>query len=112
MSIKRGELWLVNFDPAFGTEIQKTRPVLVVSNNIANHKNTKISLIPLSSQVRALGITVIVEPDITNGLTVPSMVKVPDICTFDKRRLVHKLGVLTPEKMTEVEMKLKKHLGL
>jgi mRNA interferase MazF len=31
--IKRAEVWLVNFDPAIGTEIRKTRPALVVSSD-------------------------------------------------------------------------------
>jgi len=33
MRISRGEIWLVNFDPAIGAEIRKTRPVVVVSSD-------------------------------------------------------------------------------
>ena len=33
MRIKRGEIWLVNLDPTVGTEIQKTRPVVVVNSD-------------------------------------------------------------------------------
>ena len=33
---KRGEIYLVNFDPAIGSEIKKTRPALILQNNIAN----------------------------------------------------------------------------
>ncbi|MGL5805013.1 MAG: type II toxin-antitoxin system PemK/MazF family toxin [Xenococcaceae cyanobacterium] len=33
---KRGEIYLVNFDPTIGFEIQKTRPALIVQNNVAN----------------------------------------------------------------------------
>jgi mRNA interferase MazF len=32
----RGEIYLVNFDPTIGAEISKTRPALIVQNNIAN----------------------------------------------------------------------------
>ncbi len=39
MSIKRGEIWLANLDPTVGGEIRKTRPVLVVSNDINNIHN-------------------------------------------------------------------------
>ena len=33
---KRGEIYLVNFDPTVGSEIQKTRPALILQNNISN----------------------------------------------------------------------------
>ena len=34
--MKRGEVWWVNFDPSIGGEIQKERPAVIVSNDIAN----------------------------------------------------------------------------
>ena len=33
---KRGEVYLVNFDPSLGSEIKKTRPALILQNDIAN----------------------------------------------------------------------------
>jgi len=33
---KRGEVYLVNFDPTVGSEIKKTRPALILQNDIAN----------------------------------------------------------------------------
>jgi len=33
---KRGEIWLVNFDPTIGSEINKTRPALIIQNDIGN----------------------------------------------------------------------------
>ena len=33
---RRGEVWLVAFDPAIGGEIQKTRPAVVLSNDTAS----------------------------------------------------------------------------
>ncbi|MCP4352514.1 MAG: type II toxin-antitoxin system PemK/MazF family toxin [Desulfobacterales bacterium] len=34
--IKRGEVFLLNFDPTIGTEIKKTRPALILRNDISN----------------------------------------------------------------------------
>ena len=34
---KRGEIYLVNFDPTLGAEIRKTRPAVVIQNDISNH---------------------------------------------------------------------------
>ncbi|MEQ8172638.1 MAG: type II toxin-antitoxin system PemK/MazF family toxin, partial [Candidatus Eremiobacterota bacterium] len=42
---KRGEIWLVEFSPSIGTEIQKTRPALVISNDIANNKSSKVTVV-------------------------------------------------------------------
>jgi len=33
---KRGEVYLINFDPNIGSEIRKTRPAWIIPNNIAN----------------------------------------------------------------------------
>jgi len=112
ISLKRGEIWLTSFDPSVGTEIRKTRPALILSNNIANKKTTKVCVVPLTSNVKNIGLVVIVEPDKENNLKVPSLIRVPDINTFDKSRIKSKIGVLSSEKLKEVEEKLKLHLGL
>lgn len=109
---KRGELWWVNFEPSVGTEIKKTRPALIISNNIANERGTRISVLPITSKVRDLPIVVIVDADKKNNLNNQSVIKVPDIATFDKSRLKSKIGILSNEKIKEVEFKLKKHLNL
>jgi len=108
---KRGEIWLVSFDPSVGTEIKKIRPALILSNNIANKKTTKICVVPLTSNVKNIGLVVIVEPDKENNLKVPGLIRVPDINTFDKSRIKNKIGALSSEKLKEVEKKLKLHLG-
>ena len=38
-NLKRGDVYLVNFDPTMGAEIRKTRPALVLQNDIANRHN-------------------------------------------------------------------------
>ena len=109
---KRGEIWLVDFDPSVGTEIQKTRPALILSNNIANEKSSKVSVIPFTSNVKKLAMAVIVEPDANNCLDKQSLIKVPEISTFDKKRLKNKIGTLSKIKLKEVEDKLRIHLEL
>lgn len=110
---KRGEIWWVNFDPSVGTEIRKIRPALVISNNIANKKNTKVNVIPItSSKIKEFPLTVIVDADSKNNLEKESVINVPDIATFDKTRFKSKIGVLSDKKLKEVEFKLKRHLAL
>jgi len=109
---KRGEIWMTDFDPSVGTEIQKTRPALIISNDFANSKASKVTVVPLTKSIRRMPIVVIVDPDKGNGLEVQSLIRVPDICTFDKVRLKKRMGTLAKKQMDEVDKKLKIHLGL
>ncbi|MEI8128737.1 MAG: type II toxin-antitoxin system PemK/MazF family toxin [bacterium] len=109
---KRGEIWWVNFEPSVGTEIKKTRPALIISNNMANEKSTRITVIPMTSRIIDLPIVVIVEADKNNNLSNTSLIKIPDLATFDKSRLKGKIGVLSNKKLVEVQTKLKIHLSL
>jgi mRNA interferase MazF len=51
---RRGEVWLVSFDPSIGGEVQKTRPAVVVSNDTANALLNRVQVVPISSQVNRL----------------------------------------------------------
>ena len=45
----RGEVWWVEFDPAVGSEIRKTRPVIILSNDAANRNLARVVVVPVSS---------------------------------------------------------------
>lgn len=102
----------MSFDPSVGTEIQKVRPALIVSNDSANQHGSKVSVLPMTTASRSLPILVLVEPDPENGLDRSSLIRVPDISTFDKARLRRRLGRLAPELMSQVNQKLALHLAL
>jgi hypothetical protein len=48
---KRGEIYLVNLDPTVGAEINKTRPALIISNDINNQFPDTVTVIPITSYV-------------------------------------------------------------
>jgi len=48
--VRRGEVWWVDFDPAVGSEIRKTRPATNVSNDIANAALNRVQVVPLNEQ--------------------------------------------------------------
>ena len=109
---KRGEIWLVDFEPSVGTEFRKVRPAVVVSNDMANLRTPKVTVLPITGTIRQSAIVVILQPSPTNGLDRESLVRVPDVCTFDKMRLKRRLGCLEANELLEVDAKLRLHLEL
>jgi mRNA interferase MazF len=110
---KRGEVYLVNFDPTIGAEIQKTRPALVVQNNIANRYSPITIVGAISSQFddQLYPTEVLIQPP-EGGLTIPSVVLLNQVRSVDKRRLVRRLETLTPTTMERVDRAILISLGL
>ena len=51
---RRGDIYWVALDPAIGTEIQKTRPAVIVSNDSCNRYGTRVVVLPITSNVTSL----------------------------------------------------------
>jgi len=112
MTIRRLEIWLAALDPTVGSEIQKSRPVLVVSNDTNNKYNSVVSVLPITSNTTIVrDFEVLILKGIGN-LPKKSKVKADQIRTLDKQRLIKKIGRLPPAYLPMIEKALKLHLGL
>ena len=101
---QRREIWLVNFDPTIGTEIQKTRPAVVVSSDAVGRLPIKL-VAPITDWKAYFAPNiwhVRIEPEPTNGLTKVSAVDTLQLRGMDKQRFIQKLGEVSPTTMEEI----------
>jgi mRNA interferase MazF len=110
---RRGEVYLVNFDPTIGAEIQKTRPALIVQNDVANRHSAITIVAAISSQFdqTVYPTEVLISPP-EGGLRTESVALLNQIRSIDKQRLVRRLGTLKPETMNRVDNAILISMGL
>jgi len=114
VQIKRGEIYYADLDPVVGSETGKTRPVLIIQNNIGNlySPTTIVAVITKFSEKKATyPICVSVGQDA--GLKKNSIVNLSQIRTIDNKRLIGpKVAALSDELMGKVDKALKNSLAL
>jgi mRNA interferase MazF len=104
--IRRGDLWLVNLDPTIGHEIKKSRPCVIIQNDIGNEYSMITIVAPITSQHsdEVYPFEVLLEE---SDLKKPSKILLNQIRAIDKRRLIKRLGSLSEEKRMAVDEAIK-----
>jgi mRNA interferase MazF len=97
MVIKRFDVYLVNLDPTLGSEIQKTRPCLVISPDEMNDHISTVIVAPMTTKGRKYPTRVQCQFQGKNGYVVLDQIR-----TVDKIRLVKKLGDISANTQKEV----------
>lgn len=97
MVVKRFDVFLVNLDPTIGSEIQKTRPCLIISPDEMNRNIRTVIIAPMTTKGRSYPTRVACKFQGKEGRVVLDQIR-----TIDKSRLVRKLGQLKGEARTEV----------
>jgi len=108
---KRGEVWLVNWNSARGSEQAGKRPALIIQNDIGNEKASTTIVAAISSSVKLYPMNVGINPQ-EGGLDYPSIIKTSQILTIAKERLEKRLGRLSENKMNDVDKAIKLSLAL
>ena len=108
----RGQIWLVNFDPTVSSEIKKTRPALVISNDINNQYSDTVTVIPMTEKSEKIYPFEVAITSKTAGLAKDSKAKCQQIRTIDKIRLVKLFGNISSAELKQSEHALMVHLGI
>ncbi len=96
------DIVLVNLDPTVGSEIQKTRPCVIVSPNEINHNLQTVVVSPMTTSSRKYPTRVEVTH---NGKT--GWIAIDQIRTIDKVRVIKTLGTLNKSEIREVKSVIK-----
>ncbi len=96
-AVKRGEIWLVNLDPTLGSEIQKTRPCVVISPpEMHDYLRTAI-IAPMTTGSHPAPFRIPVHHAGKDGLILLDQLR-----AIDKTRLVKRSGAIVPETLNAV----------
>lgn len=110
---KRGEVFLVNFDPTIGSEIKRTRPALILQNDTSNEYSPITIVAAITSQFDdILYPTEVLLQATEGGLNNDSVVLLNQIRSIDKQRLIRRFGMLKPNTMEKVDLALQISFGL
>jgi mRNA interferase MazF len=110
---RRGDVYLVNFDPTIGAEVKKTRPAVVIQNDIGNRWSPITIVAAMTSRFEdPLYPTEVLVSASEGGLAVDSVVLLNQLRSVDKARLVRRLGALKAQTVREVDRALLLSLGL
>ena len=111
---QRGDIYLTALDPALGREIQKTRPALVIQNDVSNRLNEITIVAPITSTVRfpINPVHVLLMANRQTGLTVTSVALFNQIRAVDRRRLIKRLGAIDDRTLQMVDNAIQISLGL
>lgn len=95
--VNRFDVFLVNLDPTIGSEIQKTRPCIVISPDEMNKYIATVIVAPMTTKGQSYPTRVACQFQGKDGQIV-----LDQICTVDKTRLVKKLGQIHPDEQKTV----------
>ena len=115
--MRRGDIHLVDFDPALGSEADKRRPAVIVSNDGANGAATRlgrgvVTVVPVTSSVERVYPFQVLLSAKQSGLRRDSKAQAEQVRAVSVGRVRRKVGTVPAPLMTELDEALRLHLAL
>lgn len=112
--MKRGEVYYVNLNPTEGSEINKIRPAIIVSNNEINQFSSVILIVPCTTYKsgRKLYRSQVLIKSPEGGLTNDSVALSEQMRSISKTRVQEKLGQVSDKVLTKLDQALAITLNL
>lgn len=111
MKPRRGEVWLVCFDPTLGREQAGVRPALILSVDQFNSSAAElVTVLPITSKPRAVRTRIMIKPP-EAGLSMISYVICEQVRTISIQRLTKSTGMVSAATMNAVETTVRMLLG-
>jgi len=108
---KRGQIWLVNFDPSYGHEYKKVRPALIIQKDKYIASSSLLAVVPISSQTdKQAELDILIKSNFQNRLMKDSLLKMKQISSFDKGRFIKLIGTVDDAAMKLVKKNVKLYL--
>ena len=115
--MQRGEIWQVDLDPVRGSEANKRRPAVIVSNDRANATATRlgrgvVTVVPVTGNIAKIYPFQVFLRAATTGLTTDSKAQAEQIRSVATERLIRRTGRISPVELAELDEALRLHLDL
>lgn len=115
--MRRGDIYLVDLEPVRGSEANKARPAVVVSNDAANrsverHGRGVLTVVPVTSHVQRVFPFQVLLPAQDCGLARDSKAQAEQVRAVTHERLVQRVGAVPAELMAQLDDALCRHLSL
>lgn len=110
-SYRRGEIWWVNLDPARGNEAQKTRPCLVLQNDVGNQMGNTTIVAPIMRNHKTYPFVVNIDPSPQNGIDAERHINLSQMRVVDRSRFTTRLGTIEAKYWDDIEEAVCAELG-
>ena len=113
----RGEIWQVDLDPVRGSEANKQRPAVIVSNDRANATAIRlgrgvVTVVPVTSNADKVYPFQVLLSAATSGLAVDSKAQAEQVRSIATQRLLRRIGRVSPSELSDLDDALRIHLAL
>jgi mRNA interferase MazF len=113
----RGEVWQVDLEPVRGSEANKQRPAVIVSNDRANATATRlgrgvVTVVPVTSSIEKVYPFQVLLSAATSGLAANSKAQAEQVRSVAFQRLLRRLGRVSAAELDDLDDALRLHLAL